>query len=83
VVSLGGGDSDIHEAQQELHVEQVGSAVIDYLPLEPVHGVRVGVIYDPDLIQLVLLRVNGAIEPYGVDVDRVGIDGGWHCVSDV
>jgi hypothetical protein len=78
-----GGDSDIHEAQQEVHIKQVGSAVIDYLPLKPVHGVRVGVVYDPDLIQSVLLGVNGAIGPYRVDVDRVGINDGRHRVSDV
>jgi hypothetical protein len=66
-----------------VHIEQVGSAIIDYLPLKPVHGVRVGIVYDPDLIRSVLLGVNGAMGPYSVDVDRVGIDGGRHCDSDV
>jgi hypothetical protein len=78
-----GAESDIQETQQEVHIEHVGSAVVDYLPLQPVHGVRVGVVYDPDLIQLVLLYLHGAIGPYGVDVDCVGINDGRHRVSDV
>jgi hypothetical protein len=78
-----GAASDIQEAQQELQVEQDGASVVGYLPLKPVHGVRVGVVYDPDLIQSVLLGVSGAIGPYRVDVDRVGINDGRHRVSDV
>jgi hypothetical protein len=78
-----GADSDIQEAQQEVHIEHVGSAVIDYFPLKSVHGVRIGIVYDPDLLQSMLLHFHGAIGPYSVDVDCVGIDSGRHCVSDV